>query len=384
MFKIEFIEKRIEEIALAVFVMFVFSTSIIIVGYFSLYESDMISMIIKAIRFFCYGMCLLIFIYYVLSGKYSKNALIVYAILYSTSIIYLFISKDAVLLKSALLASIVYKIDEDKLIKRGLIVYMMILFTTIILVRLNIIDNYVVTMQERIRDFLGFAYASFASYYYFFTVLLYVCFRKDKLSYYELIIIEIINYYLFLLTDTKYSFFITTLLVLIIIIFKIKPSLKQKLIDFKLLKFLPYILLFITLFLVLMPENELWNKLDMLVTGRLSLAKKGLETFGISIFGQAVELIGYDISAMDVSYYNYVDSSYIQILIKYGIVNLFIILMIYVELIDKAIRKNNVYLLIATILILIVAVFEPYLYDLPFNIFPIIGFSGTCAYEKRK
>ena len=156
-----------------------------------------------------------------------------------------------------------------------------------------------------------------------------------------------------------------------------------KLINLKINKYIPLICLVFIVVLVLLPESELWIKLDSVVSGRLTLAKNGLNNYGVSIFGSNVQFTGSDITGIYPDTYNFVDSSYINYMIRYGILNLVCILLIYEGMIIRSIKDKDVYMLLACITILIIGIFDPYLYDLPFNIFPVLAFSGKGIYESE-
>ena len=84
-------------------------------------------------------------------------------------------------------------------------------------------------------------------------------------------------------------------------------------------------------------KNEFVSKtVNDLLTGRLSLSYEGIQNYGIHLFGQAIEWVGgtvyYD-TETDFSSYNYVDSSYIQLLwLQYDV---FILCLGYLFITDK-------------------------------------------------
>ena len=63
------------------------------------------------------------------------------------------------------------------------------------------------------RYSLGFAWASYAPNLFLFVSMQYMLLRRNKITWLEIIAIELINIFIFLQTDTKMSFLVLTLLV---------------------------------------------------------------------------------------------------------------------------------------------------------------------------
>lgn len=371
-------EETFNKIVLIVYSMFIFSTSITMVSYFSLHSDSYISLFMKLIRFISYAGCLLISGYNIMHKKYSLNILIVYGIVFIPFFIYFVLFGNPILVKPFLLFLIVYGIKDNKIVFNSLIIQMVILFVTVVLAKLGLIDNYIT--PNRNRDFLGFAYASFASYYFLFTFLLFINVRRDKLSYIELLVIFVLNYFFYMKTDTKFPFYIVIFTLILLLINKnIKLQFNSTLV-----RLLPVVLICLILCLCLVEHTDFIARLNQIVSNRIVLSRQALHEYGVSLFGQDVNFVGFDISNMDPEGYNYVDSSYIQILIKYGIASLLSILFVYDGLVCKGIKECNNYLIISVITIFLVAIFDPYLYDILFNVFPVLSFSSYCAFEDNK
>lgn len=68
------------------------------------------------------------------------------------------------------------------------------------------------------------------------------------------------------------------------------------------------------------------EELNQLVSGRLKLGMDGVEKYGFKPFGQVVEFIGFGESTESVGNYSFVDCSYMYVLLRYGVVFLFVLL----------------------------------------------------------
>ncbi len=135
---------------------------------------------------------------------------------------------------------------------------------------------------------------------------------------------------------------------------------------------MPVAAVFITaVTLVSNTENPFWNAIDELLSNRLSLAQRGLEEYGISLFGQTVNMVGWGgtMKTLEEGEYFFVDSSYLYILLRYGIIFLLIVLGIYVKCCKK--YKNDSYFLAAVALVSLNCMIAHHLIELAYNPFAL-------------
>lgn len=87
--------------------------------------------------------------------------------------------------------------------------------------------------------------------------------------------------------------------------------------------------------------NPLMNELNNLFTNRLSSAYKFFYLYGMSMFGQKVELRGTFEAATTNSSALILDNGYLQLVIIYGIIPAIICLFFYLKLLKKIYSKKN-------------------------------------------
>ena len=126
-------------------------------------------------------------------------------------------------------------------------------------------------------------------------------------------------------------------------------------------------------------DNNLLNKLDVFFTGRLKLANDAFKQYGIKMFGTAFEMIGRGGTTVERANYNFVDSSYCLILVRYGLALLILICVIHIWISCKG--KNKI-LISVMALIAIHSMIEHHYLELAFNPFILIAFADIS--EKRK
>lgn len=114
--------------------------------------------------------------------------------------------------------------------------------------------------------------------------------------------------------------------------------------------------------------NPLWLIIDLAFSSRLSLGLDGIKEYGITWFGNNFFLVGagYSGATMD---YNYIDSTYIQFLLRWGVVIMTIILFAFYKIGRCAYRRNDKTLLFSLLLVGLSSVTTQFLLDLNYCIF---------------
>lgn len=83
------------------------------------------------------------------------------------------------------------------------------------------------------------------------------------------------------------------------------------------------------------PQNTIYFQLNKLLSGRLALGQNAMSEYGISLFGKDIEWIGFNMEETLRGTYNYVDCSYVKILLDHGILFLGIVLLAYAYMLKK-------------------------------------------------
>lgn len=122
-------------------------------------------------------------------------------------------------------------------------------------------------------------------------------------------------------------------------------------------------------------EYPLLQKIDSIISGRLSLAQRAFREYGIKYFGTAFDMVGFGSETVRRSGYNFVDSSFCLILVRYGMAVLAAILVIYFLVERKALRSGKRKLMVAFALISIHSVIEHHLLELAYNPFLLLAFA---------
>lgn len=130
----------------------------------------------------------------------------------------------------------------------------------------------------------------------------------------------------------------------------------------------------IVCYLVYNSSSAMWQAVDQFLTGRLALGDAAIQTYGINLFGHDITWIGNGIFPSDAAY-NYVDCSYIQLMLSYGALFIIAVIAIYVIAAIKAVRIKDYTLVWVLFFVSVYAVTEPYLVNLAATPLIILAFA---------
>ena len=125
----------------------------------------------------------------------------------------------------------------------------------------------------------------------------------------------------------------------------------------------------VVIYLLFDAASPFWQKLDQFLTSRLTLGSSAIQTYGINLFGHDITWVGRALVEEDLPY-NFVDSSYIQILLTEGALFLAAMIALFVIIEIKAVRIRDYCLMVVIVFVSVYAFIEPYLVS--FAVTPLI------------
>lgn len=128
-------------------------------------------------------------------------------------------------------------------------------------------------------------------------------------------------------------------------------------------------------------EDFILGRLNNLFSGRLRFGKEAIETYGINLWGTAFNMIGAGGGDIVNPGYNFIDSSYIMILVRYGFVLFVITLIGFVWLSFRAIKYGKRMLLLTLSIIMVQCTLEHHLLEIAYNSFFLLFFSEIVKNE---
>lgn len=250
------------------------------------------------------------------------------------------------------------------------------------LVKLNLIENSLrIQSGGRVRFSQGYFYVSFGANYLFHLTLVYLYIRLSKIKFWEILGLGLLNYYFYINTDTKSAFYSAILSLVLVYLFRNK-TLSPKLLSIMGRFVLTVgVLLPIALTYFYNGSSKFFHTLNIFLTGRLSLGHKAWSLFGVHLFGQRIDWALQQSATSVFDDYLYVDSSFVNILLHYGVILLIIIWFSYYQLIKRE-YFNTIEMLVFVVLI-IHSMFDPQFFELMYNpLLLLIGVSWTMDRHK--
>ena len=266
---------------------------------------------------------------------------------------------------------------DMKVVLRNYIVVAGILVVGVFLLSLvGMIPNLQYNRAGVIRNSFGFIYPTdFASHcFYLFLAVSYLL--KDKFIWTRSLFGVLLSAFIIKYCDARLNALSILLATVIFIYFYYSNGKKLKI-----FALLPYSAVVFASIVTYLSYKFSWSNpflvsVNKLITGRLALGRNAFDTFGVHLFGtRNVQFIGSGGKTESVIGYNYVDSSYVQMLFTYGIVPVVLLLIIYVVASRKQ-YKDGQYLLVAILsLIAFNCMIEAFWFVPTYNIFMFLLFT---------
>ncbi len=364
--------------------LFFFATALILSNGVFAYQNEKLAFVFKLLRYLAYGLCCVkiicteinrklflctfpIFLAFVLSAiKSDERTMALYSLILWASI----------------------GIDNEKIINMTAKLQLFYLTLIVMLSQIGVLTDFVFVNGGRLRHGLGFGWTTNGPIIYFYFCLSMIYLHRRKISRWMLLLLEVGNIWFYHMTKTRFTFVLMTAFI-VFILFETTNRKKWKLLSKldRLYILYPFLMAAISVAAVLLydPSNRVWISVNDLISNRLILGKNAFTEYGLTLFGNEIEWIGYSIgrSTRDLAVgYNYVDSSYLQLGLNYGLLSLIAVLTLYSIGIKKAIKARDYYLVMIYVCILTFALTEPQLMNFAFNPFPLLTF-GTAYKDKR-
>ncbi len=228
---------------------------------------------------------------------------------------------------------------------------------TIIGSQLGVIDNktiYINSFSSRLsftsfgkRMSFGYVWPTDFASHCFFIILAYWYIRRALINNVEKLAILLLSFIILYFTDAKLGCGCMVLLVITTIFYK-RTSNHRKI--YSLLIFSIPILAVVAILSTIMFDNQhfIWVFIDtVILAGRLYLGNDALNYYRVTFWGQEIKMYGAD---TEKKYYNFIDSSYIQSLVIFGIAYTLVILFAYMMICYKAYKRNDFVLMLAILL----------------------------------
>ena len=254
-----------------------------------------------------------------------------------------------------------YRVNFRNILKTYIAVWSVLLVVTIIGAMTGLAENLVYYQGEggeRVRMALGICYPTDLAAYVVFLMFAYVCVRDEYITYLEIGVMAVLAGAVYYITDARTDFIIMVLLVILVFVHKKFANLFFEIIEKRITKIVlmlfPIIICIVawTLTMLYQWDRSFMVNLDGKLSGRLAIGKQAIDNCGISLFGKYIFEKGAGGSVENDEMYFFIDSSYISMGIKYGIVLLiFIVSAMILQIYIKYKEKKYIQIIIIIVLL---------------------------------
>ena len=333
---------------------------------------------------FLFLVVLLLGLRFLYKMRVSYKYLILSTLLLLSGILVYFQTNRLNFLVYSMLLVLLVNVDMKVVLRNYVVVAGILVVGVFLLSLVGMVPNLQYNRAGVIRNSFGFIYPTdFASHcFYLFLAISYLL--KDKFIWTRSLFGVLLSAFIIKYCDARLNA-VSILLATVIFIYFYYSNGKK----LKIFALLPYSAVVFASTVTYLSYKFSWSNpflvsINKLITGRLALGRNAFDTFGVHLFGtRNVQFIGSGGKTESVIGYNYVDSSYVQMLFTYGIVPVVLLIIIYVVASRKQ-YKDGQYLLVAILsLIAFNCMIEAFWFVPTYNIFMFLLFT-TNTFSKKE
>ena len=287
----------------------------------------------------------------------------------------------------SLLILLLYDVDVDVILKTYVFIAGSIVIGIFLLSIIGLLPNLQFAQVRSsglvIRNSFGFIYPTDFASHCFYLFIAWGYLLREKYIWLRVAVGVALSAFIIKFCDARLN---SMSILIAVIIFLVMYYTKEK--NFKVYYILPYsAAIFSSLMFYLSSHfsfsSPFFVKLNDFFSMRLFLGKNALDTYKLHLFGtNNVKFIGYGGTTESVLSYNYVDSSYIQMLFYYGIVPVVLLVLVYVLSSRRFYKEGKMLFLSLLSLITINCMIEAFWIRPGYNIFMFTLFASLISIKE--
>lgn len=226
------------------------------------------------------------------------------------------------------------------------------------------------------RYSLGYSWTSFPAQSFYYISLMIFFVKGMTFRWWDILFVVAGSVFWYQVTDTKNPIALILLfIVLSMIVRKWQPFFTGKLMTILFTIATPAITTLMLVLSIFYNAKVKWFvSLNHLLSNRLALGHKGIDSFGFTAFGQKIEFVdnvNKNLSKNRKLDYNFIDSSFLNILVTKGLLFYVVIVASLTILVYKFMKSSYVIGGLVFLFVVVHSLFDPQLLDLWFSPFPL-------------
>lgn len=277
-------------------------------------------------------------------------------------------------------------INFKSIVKVFLATVVTMLIFTIVSAKLGVIAG-VTNMRlgsSDLRYALGTVYPTDLAARLFYIELFYIALRKFKLNLPEYITCLSLTVFTYIVTDTKLDVLLMLLLILAVYLKDAIILLLEKIQNLGVTLILGSMVVMIII-LTYGYSSKMWilNKINNILSGRLSVGHIAFENFNVPFFGQIIEQTGNGGLHHGVYSYFFIDCSYIRVLMMNGLFSFLILVAFLVILSNKFLNEKAYSLEIALLFVALSSIIDQHLLEISYNCLLLAMFADISYFKNE-
>lgn len=314
-----------------------------------------------------------------------KELLIVFLIFIATFISYIFCG-DSIILKLFLIIYSSKNLNFDEFIKKDLYVKLIFFMIVVFLHLKGLTNDYIMIRSDgTIRSSMGFSHPNIFGLYIFMFCMELVYLKREKLKFYDYIIIIGSLFIIYNYSDSRAS--IISIIILIIFL-SIKTFLVKYVFPIKFVKslvknsFLVFTLITCVITLLYNKNYEIGQFINRITSNRISSICYFLDNYGVGLFGKELYLVSTEEASQSNITAYILDNCYFNLLIKYGIIVFLIIFLAMRKVFERLYHYKNFDLVIVFLVLLVYGLMENSTFKISYT--PFLLYFGNVLYSKKE
>lgn len=263
-------------------------------------------------------------------------------------------------------------VDFRMIAKLYLLVSVGLFVMTLIACGAGLIENVSVPKNERYLSAYGFTYTTELSAHVTYMIFAFLIVWKERLGFLSYLATLLCALATYCLTEGRLALVISVVAVLGVAWVRRgggKKGLKGPSKKILTASFVALAVLSVV-FMAIYEDSGVMASLNRILTGRLYWAHTGFEDYGVGLFGRPIEMQGWG-RGEDLAYedYYYIDCSYVNILLRFGIISLLLVLIVFTKACLRASSGGNDVLLVLLAAVALSSFINEHLIDLAYNFF---------------
>lgn len=277
-------------------------------------------------------------------------------------------------------------INFKSIVKVFLATVVTMLVFTIVSAKLGVIAG-VTNMRlgsSDLRYALGTVYPTDLAARLFYIELFYIALRKFKLNLPEYITCLSLAAFTYIVTDTKLDVLLMLLLILAVYFKDAIILVLEKIQNLGVTLILGSMVAMIVI-LTYGYNSKMWilNKINNILSGRLSVGHIAFENFNVPFFGQIIEQTGNGGLHHGVYSYFFIDCSYIRVLMMNGLFSFLILVAFLVILSNKFLNEKAYSLEIALLFVALSSIIDQHLLEISYNCLLLAMFADISYFKNE-